>query len=389
VIEKVYNKENLIKAFGAVKRNKGSFGIDRISIEKYETSLNNNLDKVQRLLVEEKYKPQPVKKVLIPKANGKLRPLGIPTVEDRIVQQSLLEAIQPIFENIFSNNSYGFRPNKSAIQAINKVQEYLDEGYEYIVEADIRDFFGQLSQQRLICKVKEQIKERPILNLVWKFLKAGVMEDGKVKKAISGTPQGGVISPLLANVYLNDFDHKIERGGFKLVRYADDFVIMCKTVNQATASMKMVRSLMSSMKLELAEEKTKIVEYKKGFDFLGYHFQKSYGKRLRRPTTKAINAFKDKIRHKTRRQQPKNVAMIVKEITPIIRGWGNYFRYGNNQTRFENLDAWTRMRLRSFIRKKKWPSGLNWMYPNDHFEKLGLISLTNLLKYQQKISFPT
>ena len=388
MIEEVYKRENLIKAFNLVKKNKGSFGIDKISIAKYEQNLEDNINRVQRLLVTGEYKPQPVKKVLIPKSNGKYRPLGIPTVGDRIVQQSLLAAMQPTFEKIFSINSYGFRPNKSAIQAINRVQEHLEDGYEYIVEADIKDFFGQLSQQRLICKVKEEIKERPILALIWKFLKSGVMEEGEIKKAISGTPQGGVISPLLANIYLNDFDHKIEKAGYKLVRYADDFVILCKSVNQAVSAMKMVQDLIKSMKLELAPEKTGITEYKRGFDFLGYRFQKSYGKKYRRPTKKALKAFKDKIRHKTRRQQPKNVAMVVKEVTPIIRGWGNYFRYGNNKMRFKELDSWIRMRLRSFIKKKKWPSGLNWMYPNDHFEKLGLVSLTSLLEYQQQISFP-
>lgn len=212
MIEKICQKGNLIQAFKKVKKNKGSFGIDRVSIKQYERNLERNINQLQRLLRNRKYNPLPVKRVFIPKLDGKKRPLGIPAVRDRIVQQAILEVIQPIFEPVFSNFSYGFRPNRSPIQAVEKVQEYLDQGYEYIVDADIKDFFGTLNHQRLISKVKEQIKDRILLKLIWKFLKSGVMEEGKLKKAISGTPQGGVISPILANIYLNDFDHKIDKA---------------------------------------------------------------------------------------------------------------------------------------------------------------------------------
>lgn len=378
--------DNLVKAFAKVKRNRGGFGVDRISLKQYGNNLARNTKELARLLEQERYSPLPVRQVLIPKANGKLRPFGIPTVRDRVVQQAILEVIQPIFEPIFSPASYGFRPGKSAILAINKVQEYLDEGYEYIVEADIKDFFGQLDKTRLMSKVHEQMKDTRLHKLLWKILRAGVMIEGRVKSTVAGTPQGGVISPILANIYLNDFDHKLERAGYRLVRYADDFVILAKTVNEATSAMKMIRSLIKSMKLELAEEKTQITTYAQGFDFLGYHFRQNYYGKYKWPTRKAQKAFKDKIRRGTRRQQPKNVAMVIQDINPIIRGWGNYFRYGDVKGKYTDLDSWIRMRLRSFIEKKK--QVLNWKYPNTCFDELGLVSLTALLKYQTKLSLP-
>ena len=384
--QSIYHPDNLNKAFTKVKRNRGGCGIDRVSLKQYEDNLTRNTKELVRLLEQERHKPLPVRQVLIPKANGKLRPLGIPTIRDRLVQQAILEVIQPLFEPMFSSSSYGFRPGRSAILAINKVQNYLDEGYQYIVEADIKDFFGQLDKSRLMSKVHEQMKDTRIHKLLWKILRAGVMIEGRIKNTIAGTPQGGVISPLLANIYLNDFDHKLERAGYKLVRYADDFVILAKTVNEATSAMKMIKNLIKSMKLELAEEKTKITTYIQGFNFLGYHFkQNDYG-RYKWPTEKAQKAFKDKIRKGTRRQQPKNVAMVIQDINPIIRGWGNYFRHGNVKGKYEDLDGWIRMRLRSFIEKKKQVP--NWKYPNTCFEKLGLVNLTALLKYQTKLSLP-
>lgn len=388
LFDKICQRQILKQAFVKVKKNKGCFGVDRVSISQYENNLERNISELVRLIKAERYRPMPVKRVLIPKANGKKRPLGIPAVRDRIVQQAITIVIELIFEKEFSDISYGFRPRKSAHQAIGKVQEYLDAGYEYVVEADIRDFFGQLDQYRLMSKVHEHMKDTRVHKMIWKIVRAGIMEEGKMKKSISGTPQGGVISPLLANIYLNDFDRKITNAGLKLVRYADDFVILCKTVNDACYAMNMVRNIIGSIKLELAEEKTGVTEYKKGFDFLGYHFQKYYGKNYKWPSNKAFKAFKEEIREKTRRQQPRNVAEVIKIMNPSIRGWGNYFRYGNSKKRFSELDSWIRMRLRSFIEKKKWPSGKNWKYPNDHFKKLGLINLYDVLKHQQKLSLP-
>jgi len=387
MFENICKLEILQSAFKKVKRNKGCAGIDKVSIKKFDKHLNQHLFELQQLLKTGKYRPLPLKRTYIPKSNGDKRPLGIPAIRDRIVQQALLTEIEPVFEPIFSNSSFGFRPGRSPIQAINQVQEYLDQGYEYIVEADIKDFFTTLHHTRLMSKVKEYLpkQEKQVIQLLWKFLKSGVLEEGQIRTQVAGTPQGGVISPILANIYLNDFDHKLDKVGLKLVRYADDFIVLAKSVNQATSAMKMIRSMIKSLDLKLAADKTQITEYWKGFDFLGYHFQKFYGNR-KWPRRKAINSFKDKVRHATRRQQPKNVKMVIIKLNPIIRGWGHYFKYGSVKGRYEELDSWIRMRLRSFIEKKKWPSGMNWKYPNDHFKSLGLVSLTDIRVYQPELS---
>lgn len=318
-------------AFVAVKRNHGSGGIDYVNIKQYERNLEKNLTELVRTIRKGTYKPLPVRQVDIPKPNGKTRPLGTPAIRDRVVQQALLTAIEPYLESIFSTSSFGFRPHKSAHQAMNQIQQYLDEGYTIVVDADIRDFFGTLNQQILMAKVRTVIPDRQATYLIWKFLRAGIMQEGRIRTATAGTPQGGVISPILANLYLNDFDHIFERAGLKLVRYADDFVILCKSVNQAVAAFKLTRELLKKIRLELAEEKTRITDYSTGFDFLGYRFQQFYGNK-RWPRHKAVQSFKEKVRRTTRRQQPKNVVRIMQELNPLIRGWGNYFAYGNSKS---------------------------------------------------------
>lgn len=375
----MFTHEKLQQAFLRVKANKGCPGIDRVTIAHYERNLGVNLGELSRLLASGRYQPLPVKEVLIPKPNGKARPLGIPAVRDRVVQAALLTAIEPYLEPTFAASSYGFRSGKSAIEAVQHVETYLKDGYEYVVDADIKDFFGTLNHHVLMTKLKKLVPER-VCYLVLDFLNAGVMKEGNLRTATAGTPQGGVISPILANLYLNDFDHSIEKTDWKLVRYADDFVILCRSVNAAVQAMKTVRRLLNPLKLELAEEKSRVTDWYHGFEFLGYRFQKYRGA-TKWPRRKAIEAFKEKVRRATRRLQPKNILMVIKALNPAVRGWGNYFRYGNSKTRFTALDSWVRMRLRSFIEKKKWPSGMNWKYPNDHFASLGLVSLASLLAH--------
>jgi len=385
MFETLIQKESLYAAFKRVKANRGCPGMDGKTIQAYERNLAGHLGELERLLKHTQYRPLPVKQVHIPKPNGKTRPLGIPAVRDRIVQTALLAQIEPYLEPAFAPASFGFRPGKSAIQAVEKVEEYLKAGYAYVVDADIKDFFGTLNHHMLMTKLRQLVPDANLCNLALDFLNAEIMQEGELRTATAGTPQGGIISPILANLYLNGFDHSIEKTDWKLVRYADDFVILCISVNAAVQAMHVVRQILGALKLELAEEKTRVTEWRKGFDSLGYRFQK-YRKATKWPRKKAVAAFQEKVRHLTRRLQPKNVLMVIRKLNPVIRGWGNYFRYGNSKTRFEALDGWIRMRLRSFIEKKKWPSGMNWKYPNDHFVSLGLVSLASLLAvptYQQ------
>lgn len=376
----ITEETTLIRAFLAVKKNKGCPGIDKQSILRFEEHLGANIRELSRLLKEKRYEPLPAKRVFIPKANGKKRPLGIPAVRDRVVQQAVRSVIEPSLEKLFNNASYGFRPNRSAHQAIEKIHEYLHQGYEHVVDADIRDFFGTLDHQILMAKVKKAIPDKDIQYLIFRFLKAGVMEEGQVKKTTTGTPQGGVISPVLANLYLTELDDTMERANLKIVRYADDFVVLCTSVNQATYAMKKTREKLNRLNLEPAPEKTKITDVYQGFVFLGYAFWKCNDKTYVFPSDKSVAKFKEKVRLATRRQQPRNVKMVIAKLNPILRGWGNYFGKWHGKSRFTRLDEWTRMRLRSFLKKKRALSlSAHTKYPNSFFKELGLVFLIDLL----------
>lgn len=384
VYEDICTETSLMRAFICVKRNKGSAGIDSVSIRQVEKTLGLHIRELSRLLRQERYKPLPARRVYIPKKNGKKRPLGIPAVRDRIVQEAVKEAIQPTLERVFSEVSYGFRPGRGAGQAIEQIKRYIEEGYEYVVDADIEDFFGTLDHSRLMNKVREEISDRETTYLIYHFLKAGVMEEGRVKKTTTGTPQGGVISPILANLYLTELDDCMEKAGLKIVRYADDFVILCRSVNQARYALKTTRQKLEKMNLALSEEKTCITDTNQGFVFLGHQFWKPNDTLYTFPSDKSMKAYKQKVRHITRRQQPKNLKMVVEKLNPVIRGWGNYFKNGDGKARFRRLDEWTRMRLRAFILKKRRISyKVHTKYPNSHFEKLGLVFLTDLTASQR------
>ena len=383
---------SLMKAYIKVKKNKGCAGIDNQSIEEYEKNLNLNTRELSRLLTEKRYEPLPVKRIYIKKANGKLRPLGIPAVKCRVVEQTVLDAIQPKLESIFSDSSYGFRPNRSANQAIKKIKEYIDEGYVHVVDADIRDFFGTLNHQILMSKLREQIENRDITLLIYHFLKAGALEEGKLINQISGTPQGGVISPILANLYLTDFDKIFKKTDYKLVRYADDFVILCKAENQAIDAFKKMKEILKSLKLEIAEEKTKITSVYDGFNFLGHTFWKSRGGNITYtfPSDKSMRSFREKVKIITRRQQPSNIKMVIERLNPLVRGWGNYFRDGDGKKRIQRLDEWIRMRLRSFILKKRALTlNVHLRFPNVFFKTSGLVFLTDIFASQKaRLSIP-
>ena len=378
LIDKVYSLPNLLESWCEVKANKGRGGVDKESIEEFEGNLNQNLKELHRLLKERRYIPSPVRQVLIPKANSEdLRPLGIPTIRDRVVQQAIKRIIEPIFERKFKDVSYGYRPKRGAREAIQKCKEYIVSGYRWVVDADIASFFDTVDHKLLMKALNEEIADGTLLDLIERFLKSGVMKDGRLKATHEGVPQGGVISPLLANIYLHCFDSVMAERGYRLVRYCDDFVIFTKLGRKAERALQVTREILEDkLKLKLHPQKTRIAHaHYDGFEFLGCLFKAGYI----RPKNKSIESFKDKVRHVTRRQQPKKLDMIIERLNPVVRGWGNYFRYGNVKTLYLRLDEWMRMRLRSFLEKKRAVTHQNKRIGNWQLKSQGLVLLQELL----------
>lgn len=377
LIDKVYALPNLSLAWEKVRSNRGAGGIDSMTLKQFEEHLGDHLQELHRLLREGKYDPAPVRRVYIPKSNGDRRPLGIPTVRDRVVQQAVLQVLQPLFEPTFEECSYGFRPGRSAHGALARIEHLRTQGYGWVVELDLKSFFDTLNHDMLIDRVAEEIADSKILKLLRRWLVAGVMEEGEVRTQVAGTPQGGVVSPLLANIYLHAFDREMTRRGYQVVRYADDAVVMCKLERKAKRALEVCREILTGqLKLELNAEKTRLVSFREGFDFLGFRLQQ----RFKKPRAKSVESFKEKVRHLTRRQQPKKVDQVIEALNPVIRGWGNYFRRGTWKGIAEEMDAWIRMRLRSFIRKRVTVrSKYNAIYPNSFFQRKGLVTLTSLV----------
>lgn len=375
LIDKVYDMKNLDVAWEEVKRNKGSGGVDGISIEEFKKQDWIRLWEIQRLLRENRYEPAPVRRKYIKKDNGKWRPLGIPTIRDRIVQQAVRRVIEPLFEQYFYPHSYGFRKNRSAHQALNTVQQARKAGYEYVVDLDIQSYFDEIPHDRLMEKVRERVTDGKVLNLIKKWLTAGVMEDDQFHETEIGSPQGGVISPLLANIYLNQFDWGMKEKGFPVVRYADDAIVFCKTREQAKKAYQAARDILEDeLQLRMHPVKTKIVQFEEGFHFLGFQFWKEY----RVLPEKKAKKYRDKVREATRRQQGRNTEQMIKRLNEVVRGFGNYYQIGNVKKKFRRLDEWTRMRVRAFIRKKK-STVSNSMIPNRILERMGMVFLTHLL----------
>jgi group II intron reverse transcriptase/maturase len=314
---------------------------------------------------------------LIPKDNGKVRKLGIPTVRDRVVQQALKNVLEPIFEEIFLPQSHGYRPNTNAHAAVRKGEAFLEKGYHWTVDADIEGFFDHVDHQIMMDLVCEKIADGRVLSLIESFLKSGIMNDGIFEESIEGTPQGGNLSPLLSNIYLNHFDRRMGDYGYLLLRYADDIVIFCKFESDAQDALKRAKEILEvELKLKLSPEKTKIIHArKKGVEFLGFHFNG----RWKRPRDKARKRFREEIRLRTRRQQPKNLEMVIKSINPVIRGWGNYFKCGTVKKSFGELDSYIRGRLRSFKAKKRTQKTILYALPQSGLKKMGLVSLSSML----------
>jgi group II intron reverse transcriptase/maturase len=378
----------LIASWRRVRANKGTSGIDGETIEMIEAEgISKLLNEIRDELKAKKYQPTAVRRVWIPKSDGKQRPLGIPTVKDRVVQMAAKMIIEPIFEADFEEVSYGFRPNKNAHQAVAEVKKYLNWGLVKVVDADISSFFDNISHKKLLQLISKKIVDKNILKLIKMWLESGIMEEGNIRKSSTGTPQGGVISPLLANVYLNEVDKywKLlkygKRGGWnaQIIRYADDIMIF--TDKDPEKPLKSLKAKLGRMELELNSKKTKVLSADEGnFDFLGFNFRKSWNKTrtkkfpLMIPSHKAVLSIKARIRYITQ-PRPVKVGQVVKEINPVMRGWINYFRIGNSSKTFHKVQQFMVKRVRRFIRRNQGKDGYGWKkYPNSFlYGNLGLI----------------
>lgn len=376
------NEDLLSKAFNGVRRNRGAAGIDKMTIDLYNRNFCTNQELLMQQLKTRKYVPSPLKRVYIPKGNGKTRPLGIPTIKCRIAQEVVRQLINPIFEKKFHINSFGFRAGKNCHQAIAKVHSYLKEGYVFVVDADIKGFFDNIPHSLIMAEIASEIADGNILQLIERFLKSGVMEERQFRPTTKGTPQGGVISPLLPNIVLNQFDHALENEGYKFVRYADDFVILCKTRKQAQEALEFSRSILEvQMGLELSPEKTKVSHRKEGFDFLGFHFS-SNGITIKE---KSKEKLKDKIKFITMRSQNLDSDMI-KKLNQVCRGTVNYFAHPLTRTitQFNLLDTWIRRRLRS-MKYKCISKTHNWKMKTKYIQRLGLLNCEQLCRERMRI----
>ena len=368
----------VIQAFKAVKQNRGAAGIDKVSIAMFEKNLDANLASLKRdLKTKGSFVPKPLRRVWIPKdAKGKkLRPLGIPAVRDRVAQEVLRRLLEPIFEPLFHDDSFGFRPKHSCHQAIERVLSFHEQGDCVTLDADIAGFFDNIPHKLIVDAVAEEVADGNILNLVKKFLAAGVMDNGVFKPTTIGTPQGGVISPLLANIVLNKLDWRLEEAGYRFVRYADDFVVVGKDRKQAEAALALVEEVMTELGLKLSPEKTKIASYGKGYEFLG--FRLSSKSRTMRP--KSLEKFKTKIRDITRRCNNLD-AQVIERLNRVIRGTANYFAtdFSTCVKLYQKLDKWIRMRVRCMKFKRKLTPDNSRLRLGTFDRKFGLLKMLDL-----------
>lgn len=377
LIDKVYSPQNLESAAAEVARNGGVAGVDRVTIEMFMDRKEANLDRLSQALQTGTYEPQAVLRTWIPKPGTReQRPLGIPTVSDRVVQNALRHVLEPIFEGDFAEHSYGFRPGRSCIDALARVEALLEAGYTHVVDADLKGYFDTIDHDILMARIEEKVSDGRVLNLLRQMLQQGIFEDGATWTPEAGSPQGSVISPLLSNIYLNPLDHLMAEHGFAMVRYADDFVVLCRSRTEADAALELIRSWVDEARLTLHPTKTRIVDAaSEGFDFLGYHFERGY----RWPREKSLKKLKDTVRAKTKRTRGASLKAIVTDLNRTLPGWFGYFQY-SHWTTFRNLDAWIRMRLRSILRKHQKKRGRgrgsdHQRWPNAYFAELGLFSL--------------
>jgi len=380
LIDKVYAMSNLRAAFMKVKANAGAAGADRQTVKMFEEHLEANLQRLSSALRDGSYRPQPVRRKWIPKPGkpGEKRPLGIPTVRDRVVQAAVRNVIEPIYEKDFAAHSYGFRPGRGCKDALRTVNELLDQGYTWVVDADLKSYFDTIPHQELMDRVRQKMSDGRVLELVQAYLQQPILDELKQWTPEGGTPQGAVLSPLLSNLYLDPLDHRMAGDGYKMVRYADDFVILCRSEQEARQALDKVQRWVETVGLKLHPEKTRVADAtgEQGFEFLGYHFKRG----MRFPRKKSIAKLRDTLRDKTKRTKGTSLSIIIGNVNPTLRGWYEYFQHAHRNT-FPGIDGWVRMRLRSILRKRRGRKGRgrgsdHQRWPNAYFEQQGLFSLT-------------
>ena len=379
VIDKVYRPQTLEAAWQDVRRNLGAAGVDGQSIERFEARASGYLDELSEALKSGAYRPEAIKRVEIPKGDGKRRPLGIPTVKDRIVQAAVKRVIEPIFEREFLPMSYGFRPDRGCKDALREVDGLLKEGYTWVVDADLRSYFDSIPHERLMKRVEERISDGRLLRLLRTWLEQDIVKGLERWTPASGTPQGAIISPLLANLYLHPLDERMRHRGYRMVRYADDSVILCRSEDEARTALADMRQWVKENGLSLHPDKTHVgncIEEGQGFEFLGYRFEA--GRRWVRK--KSLKAIKERIRARTRRTRGASLASIIADLNPMLRGWYGYFCHAHRWS-FSPIDQFVRRRLRAVLRKQSKRPGQGHCYadhrrwPNHFFADAGLFTM--------------
>ena len=394
---KLYDPRNLRESWKQVEENKGAPGVSGETIEEYSKTIEERLTRLGVRLKEQSFQPRPIRRAYIPKTDGsgKKRELGIPEVEDRIVQTAIVKVVEPIFEAKFLDGSFGFRPERSALHALERVEKAISTDRPWVVDADIRNCFGSIPHEPLMQAVATEVSDGKLLSLIRRFVKADIVEELQRWTPEEGTPQGAVLSPLLANIYMDGFDREMASAGFQVVRYADDFVVLCRTEEEAKAARKCAEEALGKMELTLHPEKTGIVDARAGrFQFLGYVFTP----KGRCPRDPSLKKLRERIRSKTPRLSGESLRVTIAKLGRTLKGWYAYFRHGFHNV-FEEVDGFVRRRLRSILRKHAKRRGVarnhgadQSRYPNKLFDNMGLLCLSNLHNEERKgrrlIPFP-